>query len=306
MTDAMSYPANNVVILGLGLIGGSLARALRANGFSQRFIGYGHRELSLRRGVELGVIDDFTLDLDEAIDQVDIMVVCTPTLVAAQMLERILPKLVGRAGGPIITDVASVKGNLLRAARGAWGGEMPPQLVLGHPIAGSENSGVDASNAQLFVDHRVILTPVEGNDPAAVAVIRAMWASAGADVLDMTVTEHDAVLAATSHLPHVLAYTLVDALTQAEASDDIFRFAAGGFRDFTRIASSDPVMWRDIAIANRSALLDSIDNFSEHLANLRSAVAQENAQQLFDTFNRAKRARDEFAVLLSQRTEQKP
>ena len=302
----MSYASETVVILGLGLIGGSLARALRRSGFSRRFVGYGHREPSLRRGVELGVIDDFTLDLDEAIEQADIMVVCTPTLVASEKLQQILPKLAGRPDGPVITDVASVKGNILRAARQAWGGGMPPQLVLGHPIAGSERSGVDASSADLFVDHRVILTPVEGNDPAAVELIRAMWDSTGAEVVDMTVTTHDAVLAATSHLPHVLAYTLVDALAQSGASDDVFRFAAGGFRDFTRIASSDPVMWRDIAIANKAALLDSIDTFSEHLGRLRSAVAAENADQLFDTFSRAKRARDEFSSILAQRGKQKP
>jgi cyclohexadieny/prephenate dehydrogenase len=302
----VSYASETVVILGLGLIGGSLARALRRSGFSRRFIGYGHREPSLRRGVDLGVIDDFTLDLDEAIEQADIIVVCTPTLVASEKLQQILPKLADRPDGPVITDVASVKGNILRAARQAWGGGMPPQLVLGHPIAGSERSGVDASSADLFVDHRVILTPVEGNDPAAVEMIRAMWDSAGAEVVDMTVTAHDAVLAATSHLPHVLAYTLVDALAQSSASDDIFRFAAGGFRDFTRIASSDPVMWRDIAIANKTALLDSIDTFSEHLGRLRSAVAAENADQLFDTFSRAKRARDEFSSILAQRGKQKP
>jgi prephenate dehydrogenase len=302
----VSYASSNVVILGLGLIGGSLARALRSSGFSQHFIGYGHREPSLRRGVELGVIDDFTLDLDEAIEQADIMVVCTPTLVASNMLRQILPKLVGHTGGPLITDVASVKGNILNAARQAWGGLMPPQLVLGHPIAGSERSGVDASSADLFVDHRVILTPVEGNDPAAVELIRAMWDSTGAEVVDMTVAAHDAVLAATSHLPHVLAYTLVDALAQSNSSDDIFRFAAGGFRDFTRIASSDPAMWRDIAIANKAALLDAIDTFSEHLGHLRSAVVAENADQLFDTFTRAKQARDKFSSILAQRGEPKP
>lgn len=294
--------ADTVVILGLGLIGGSLASALRRSGFSKRFVACGHREPSLRRGVELGIIDDFTLDLDEAIEQADILVVCTPTLIAADMLRQILPKLAQRDSSPVITDVASVKGNLRDAAL-AVAGEMPPQLVLGHPIAGSERSGVDAARADLFVNHRVILTPVEGNDPAAVELIRAMWSSAGAEVVDMTVAAHDAVLAATSHLPHVLAYALVDALAQADSSEDIFRFAAGGFRDFTRIASSDPAMWRDIAIANKGALLDSIDTFSEHLAQLRQAVKEENADQLFDTFSRAKRERDAFAAILAERSQ---
>ena len=288
------------MILGLGLIGGSLARALRESGFSRRFIGWGHREASLRRGMELGVIDAFTLDLDEAIEQADILVLCTPTLTAAAMLETILPRLSGR--NVVLTDVASVKGNLRDAAIAA-AGAMPAQLVLAHPIAGSERSGVDASCADLFVDHRVILTPEAGNDTDAVNLVRAMWASTGAEVVEMTVDRHDAVLAATSHLPHVLAYTLVDALAMADASEDIFGCAAGGFRDFTRIASSDPVMWRDIAIANQSALLDAIDLFGSHLERMRKAVSDQNADELLATFNRAKRARDEFSARLARRRE---
>ena len=297
----MSYRKQTVAILGLGLIGGSLARALRASGFSQRFLGYGYREPSLQRGVELGVIDAFTLDLDEVIEQADILVLCAPTLVAADLLRQILERVQGRADSPVITDAASVKGNLLQAARQSWAGEMPPQLVLAHPIAGSERSGVDASDPELFRDHRVILTPEEGNDPAAVELVRAMWSSTGAEVVSLSVADHDAVLAATSHLPHVLAYALVDALAQSDTSEDIFRFAAGGFRDFTRIASSDPVMWRDIAIANKDALLNAIDTFSGHLAGLRAAVAAQDAATLHDTFSRAKQARDEFATLLAER-----
>ncbi|MCB1706923.1 MAG: prephenate dehydrogenase/arogenate dehydrogenase family protein, partial [Halioglobus sp.] len=158
----MSYASDTVVIVGLGLIGGSLARALRQSGFSQHFIGCGHREPSLQRGVELGVIDEYMLDLDAAVDRADIVVICTPTLTAAQMLGQILPRLEGRSGGPVITDVASVKGSLRDAAI-AVTGAVPPQLVLGHPIAGSEHSGVDASDADLFVNHRVILTPEAGN-----------------------------------------------------------------------------------------------------------------------------------------------
>ncbi len=297
----MSYPTDTVAILGLGLIGGSLARALRESGFSRHFIGFGHRAPSLERGVELGVIDEFTLDLEEVLERADILVLCAPTLVAAEMLADILPRLGNRERAPLVTDVASVKGNLLAAATGALDGRVPPNLVLGHPIAGSEQSGVGASRADLFVNHRVILTPVEGNDPQAVAAIRAMWASTGAEVVEMSVAEHDAVLAATSHLPHVLAYALVDALAGSDASEEIFRFAAGGFRDFTRIASSDPVMWRDIAIANKGALLAAIDQFSAHLARLRAAVAAEDGETLHATFSRAKAARDEFAALLARR-----
>jgi prephenate dehydrogenase len=301
MASYGSYSTANVVVMGLGLIGGSLARALRQSGFSQHFIGYGHREPSLKSGMELGVIDEYTLDLDEALQRADILVIAAPTLVAANILERVLPRLAVLDKQPVITDVASVKGNLLSAARNACNGEVPPNLVLAHPIAGSEKSGVAASTADLFVNHRIILTPQEGNDDDAVALVRDMWLSTGAEVVDMSVPVHDEVLAATSHLPHVLAYALVDALAQSESSDDIFRFAAGGFRDFTRIASSDPVMWRDIAVANRDALLGAIDQFSEHLAGLRQAVAGQQSEQMLETFTRAKAARDQFAADLAAR-----
>jgi prephenate dehydrogenase len=250
----------------------------------------------------LGVIDGYTLDLEEAIAEADIMVICTPTLVAAALLERILRRLAGCKHHPVVTDAASVKGNLLAAAQ-RIGDSFPPALVLAHPIAGSERSGVEAGDGALFVDHRVIITPVEGNDPAAVEMVRSMWASTGAEVVEMPVAEHDAVLAATSHLPHLLAFALVDALAQADESTEIFRFAAGGFRDFTRIASSDPAMWRDIAIANREALLTAIDVFNDHLMRLRRAVDEADGERLFDTFGRAKRARDQFAAILTEREE---
>ena len=175
--------------------------------------------------------------------------------------------------------------------------------MLGHPIAGSERSGVDAANADLYINHRVILTPEPDSDAGAVALVRAMWSATGADVVDMSVADHDAVLAATSHLPHVLAYALVDALAQSDASDDIFRFAAGGFRDFTRIASSDPVMWRDIAVANREALLGAVDEFSQHLVLLRDAIDVGDSERLHEIFTRAKQARDGFADRLATRSE---
>jgi len=160
---------------------------------------------------------------------------------------------------------------------------------------------VDASRADLYRDHRVIVTPAEGNDEEAVELVRKMWRSTGAAVVDMSVEEHDRVLAATSHLPHVLAYALVDALASSTYGEDIFRYAAGGFRDFTRIASSDPVMWRDISLANQQALLESLDSFSEHLAQLRKAIAHKDAAQLETTFAQAKAARDAFAKALAER-----
>jgi cyclohexadieny/prephenate dehydrogenase len=284
---------SKVLIIGLGLIGGSLARSLKKSGFASHVSGHGYRDKSLKLGVELGVIDDYSLDLEEALAGADVVVLAAPTLIAGEMIKEILPRMNESA---ILTDVASVKGSLLDAAKAANNGQVPPQLVLAHPIAGSEQSGVEASNADLFVKHRVILTPSVETNPEALATIRTMWQSTGAEVVDLGVEEHDAILAATSHLPHILAYTLVDALAASDACEDVFRFAAGGFRDFTRIASSDPVMWRDIALANRDEILAAIDQFSSHLDGLRSAVEAGDADQMHSIFTRAKAARDAFMI----------
>ena len=199
-----------------------------------------------------------------------------------------------------VTDVASVKGSLVDTAV-RIAGAMPANFVPGHPIAGSEQSGVEAALADLFKDHRVILTPTAETSPRALAVVDALWASTGAEVLHMDVAEHDAVLAATSHLPHVLAYALVDALAGSSQGEQIFRFAAGGFRDFTRIASSDPVMWRDITLANKDQLLLALDSFSEHLATLRAAIDSSDSDSLYGIFTRAKASRDRFAEELAAR-----
>ena len=291
----MTQPAfGRLVILGLGLIGGSLAKSLKARRAVREVVGWGHRESSLQTGQQLGVIDSYSLDLAAAVRGADVVVIATPTLIAEQMLAQLAPLLEPQT---LITDVASVKGNLLRAAQRVFGA-VPGNLVLGHPIAGSERSGVSAANGDLFLHHRVILTPTAETDAAALARIRAMWQLTGADVLEMAVEEHDRVLAATSHLPHVLAYALVDALAGDPAQRDIFRFAAGGFRDFTRIAASDPTMWRDIAIANRPALLAAIDQFSAHLEGLRTAIDRADGASIMATFSRAKEARDEFSELL--------
>jgi prephenate dehydrogenase len=285
-----------LVILGLGLIGGSLAKALKSRNAVAEVVGFGHREASLQKGVELGVIDRYSLDLATAVAGADVVVIATPTLVAETKLERLAPLVEART---IITDVASVKGNLERAALRIFGA-MPPNLVLAHPIAGSEQSGVAAAKADLFVGHRVILTPVATTAAAALARIEQLWSLTGAEVVAMPVAEHDAILAATSHLPHVLAYALVDTLAGSPRQGGIFRFAAGGFRDFTRIASSDPQMWHDIALANRPALLAAIDEFSTGLAGLRAAIDRADGASIMATFERAKRARDQFGEMLKQ------
>lgn len=283
----MADDFGRVAILGLGLIGGSLAKALKAKHAVREVIGWGHREASLQIGKEQGVIDRYALDLATAVQGADIVVIATPTLIAETMLENLAPLL-----GPdtIVTDVASVKGNLLRCAERVFGA-VPANLVLGHPIAGSEKSGVTAAQADLFVDHRVILTPTGQTSTQALATIERMWRTAGADVSQMSVDEHDAVLAATSHLPHVLAYTLVDALAGEPAQREIFRYAAGGFRDFTRIAASDPVMWRDVFLANKDAVLEMLGAFQEDLSKLTRAIRRGDGEALFDHFTRTRAIR---------------
>jgi prephenate dehydrogenase len=280
---------NRLCIIGLGLMGGSLAAALKAQGMVNTVVATGRRSGSLQRGVELGVIDEYTLDLAAAVRGADMVVIATPTQVAEAVLESLAPLM---TADMIVTDVASVKGNMQQAAERIFG-EVPANLVLAHPIAGSEQSGVDAAKADLFRDHRVILTPLDNTDADAVSKVRAMWQACGAEVLCMSVSDHDAVLASTSHLPHVLAYTLVDALAKDGRAGEIFKFAAGGFRDFTRIASSDPTMWHDIVLANRDAVLAGIDQFSCHLAELRSAIEQGDGAKIYTVFDQAKKARDE-------------
>ncbi len=291
---------SRVSVIGLGLIGGSLCRALRQSGFAAEVVGYDRNAEVGERALALDVIDAFETDLDLAINGAELVIIATPTLAAADVMAEVLVKLPAEC---ILTDVASVKGNLVAAyleARDAILADDTLSLsgvaayVPGHPIAGSERSGVEASRPDLFDAHRVILTPLEEGNPEALAMVRGMWEASGADVVEMPVAQHDAILAATSHLPHILAFTLVDALSRSELSDDIFRFAAGGFRDFTRIASSNPVMWRDIALSNRVPLLQAIDEFGEHLATLREAVSAGDGEALESTFSDARAAREDF------------
>ena len=291
------FKIDKLVILGLGLIGGSLALAARKAGIVGEIIAWGRREPSLKTGLALGVIDSYSLDLEEALVGASVVVVATPTQTAEQVLTKVL-SLVDMSC--VVTDVASVKGNLLAGVKSAFA-KIPRNLVLGHPIAGSEKSGVNAAKDSLFVNHRVILTPTVETSMDALALIEKMWQATGADVVAMDVAKHDEVLAATSHLPHVLAYTLVGALAKKDNSDDIFECAAGGFRDFTRIAASDPDMWAEIALANKDALLDGMDDFSDALAELRLAIANSDGNSIRTTFKTAKKARDHFATIQVQR-----
>ena len=286
----MNWRIDTLLIVGLGLIGGSLAAALRDKGFARRITAFNRNRASLDYALDAGLIDAAPQSLEAAVADADLIVVGVPTLTVARVFEVIRDHA---RPDVLITDVASVKGSVVAAAAVVFG-SVPPRLVPGHPIAGAEKSGVEAAQAGLFERHRVILTPLPDTDDTALSSVDAMWRLTGAEVVRMDVAAHDRILAMTSHLPHVLAFALVDSLARQSASEDIFRFAAGGFRDFTRIASSDVVMWRDIAIANRSALLDAIDGFTVTLDGLRSAVAAGDGAMLEQVFVRARTARERY------------
>jgi prephenate dehydrogenase len=279
---------NRLALIGVGLIGGSLARALRDAGHVREVIGYGRGLANLQRAVELGVVDRIETSLSAAVRDADMVVLATPVGSMAEILGAIAPYL---AHDAVVTDVGSVKGTIAAAARAALG-EKLPGFVPGHPIAGTERTGVEASFSSLFVGRRVVLTPLPETRAEAVARVRAMWQAAGADVVSMSVEHHDAVLAATSHLPHLLAYALVDMLARLDDSREIFAYAAGGFRDFTRIASSDPVMWRDISLANHEAIVSMLKKYRAEVDGLIKAVAAGDGARLQTLFEHAKAARD--------------
>ena len=281
---------NRLTICGVGLIGGSLARALKASGSVDEIVGYGRSIEPLEKAVELGVIDRYETDVAAAVQGSDVVLLGVPVGAMEKVLAELKPHL---APNTIITDAGSTKGSVVDAAVKVFG-ELPPRFIPGHPIAGTEKSGVEASFAELYRDRRVILTPNEASDSEALETVRWMWQQAGAEVIDMPVAHHDEVLAATSHLPHMLAFTLVDTLARLEDHDDIFRFAAGGFRDFTRIASSNPQMWHDICLNNREALLKMVNRFSEELATLSGAIERGDGEAILQTFERAKAARDSY------------
>ena len=282
---------DRVAIIGLGLIGGSLARALRRASLCGSITGYGRRETALQQAVEHGVIDHYSLDVPEAVNGADVVVLATP-LSTTENLMRAMNE--GLKPDCIVTDVGSAKGVVVAAARNALADRLP-FFVPAHPIAGTEQSGVEASFAELFEDHVVIITPLAETDRDAREKIAVMWRGTGARVIELDVEHHDEVLAATSHLPHVLVYTLIDCLARMQDKQEIFDYAAGGFADFTRVASSSPEMWRDICLANSTSLLAVLDRFEQHLDRARQAIASGEGEKLTEIFSRARQARDEFA-----------
>ncbi len=295
----MRLAESRILIVGLGLIGGSLAAALRASGHEGSVLGCDPDESELALGIEKGLIDGGDTRLAPLVEGASLIVLAVPVLAMVSVMRELAGCLDRAAKHVVITDVGSTKGAIRDGAIAAFG-KLPPRLVLGHPIAGSEKSGVAAANPRLFARHKVILTPDATTDRDALARVYRLWQACGAEVLEMSVEHHDQVLAHTSHLPHLLAFSLVDTLARQDDRLEIFRYAAGGFRDFTRIAGSDPGMWRDIFIANREAVLASLDDFEVGVARLRHAVEAGDGDAMLAIFDRASHARHYFESLLNQ------
>ncbi len=284
----MTIHFNKVAIIGVGLIGGSLAMVLRQKGMADHIAGIGRGMPNLNAAKRLGVVDSITLDIGAGVKDADLVVVAVPVLKTGETLRKAAPYL---KKGSIVTDVGSVKQAVIDEAQRVLPDGV--SFVPGHPIAGTENSGVEAAFHGLFIDRTCILTPVEHTDQKAVETIRTMWEEAGSKVIIMDALLHDRVLAAISHLPHMIAYTLVNTVADIRESEpEILNYSAGGFRDFTRIASSSPEMWSDICAMNRDAIMEMITDFQKRLEELKKKVENRDLKGLRDDFERAKKLRD--------------
>lgn len=279
-----------LTIFGVGLIGGSLAMALRQAGYCEQIVGCSRSADHLQRAQDLGVIDRFSTDPAEAVKDADMVLLAVPMRAMRAVLESIEPALSESA---IITDAGSTKVSVIREVEAVFGTEFD-RFVAGHPIAGREKTGVEAALVDLFTSRRVILTPVAYTNPQATESVRAMWQQTGAVVESMNPELHDQVLAGTSHLPHVLAFSFVDTLHQSPQSSDILRYAAGGFKDFSRIASSDPVMWRDICLTNSDAVVGMIEAMRDNLGQFADLIRAQDAEGLEEVMGRAKQVRDDY------------
>ena len=283
---------DRLCVIGVGLIGGSIARAARLQGLSKSIVGYGRQQdkQNLETAKRLGVIDDYYLQIEPAVLGADCVLIATPVAAIDGIFALLKPVWSKQA---IYTDVGSTKGSVIVAAQRIFGA-VPDNLVPAHPIAGAEQSGVEASVDNLFVNKRLIITPLSDTRTDALRKIQAFWERCGSVVSVMDVQRHDAILAATSHLPHILAFALVDMLGHQDEQSEIFNYAAGGFRDFTRIASSDPTMWRDICFANKNEIIPLLQQTKKQLDKIQRLLEQDDSQQLFAIFAYANTARQRF------------
>lgn len=279
---------NQITVIGVGLIGGSFAKGLKSRGFEGRILGYGSNEKKLQRAVVLNVIDDYTLDMQTAIENSDLVMVSVPMGVFSAVFKKIKPYLKNTA---IITDAGSSKVSAIQAANAVFGQGFP-RFIAAHPIAGKEQSGVEAADENLYEQHKVILTPSEYTDKPALKQVTQLWELLGAKTFEMPAEKHDDVLAASSHLPHLLAFAIVDLLADNKELPEVFDFTAGGFKDFSRIASSDPTMWRDITSHNSTAIIKWLKNYQVELTKMIDMVENNDEKALFKLFSEAKKTRD--------------
>lgn len=278
---------NKIVIVGVGLIGGSFALALKQAGAVGQVVGVSRTAASLVRARELGIIDVGTDDFGFALDGADLVLLAAPVAQTRGLLENMVPHL---APQTVVTDAGSTKCDVVAAARAALGSKIG-QFVPGHPIAGSERNGPDAAWATLYQGKKIVLAPLPENDAVAVETVAQAWQACGALIHYLTPQDHDAVFASVSHLPHLLAFALVDDLAQRPNAEVLFQYAASGFRDFTRIAASSPEMWRDISLANQPALLQELDAYLAQLEKVRALLAAGDGAGLEACFARAQQAR---------------
>jgi 3-phosphoshikimate 1-carboxyvinyltransferase len=287
-----------VAFIGLGLIGSSLARVMIAEHLATQIVASTRSQKTLDDAKALGLIQAGYTNPIDAVKGADLVVLALPVRATQKVLETIQPYLTENV---IITDVGSTKGNVVEAAKAVYGEELPAGFVPGHPIAGAEHTGVHAGKVDLFANHKVILTPLPSSADWAVEKLIQLWQAAKAEVICMDVDKHDEVLAHTSHLPHLMAFNLVEQLANREDNLDIFRYAAGGFRDFSRIAASDPQMWHDIFFANKKAILNAVDGFEKQLKTLRKLIEDENSQALMGLLGHAQAARQHFNHMLAKK-----
>ncbi|MDO9053369.1 MAG: prephenate dehydrogenase/arogenate dehydrogenase family protein [Gallionella sp.] len=278
---------NKVVIFGVGLIGGSFALALRRANAVAEVVGFGRSETTLEQARSLGIIDRIGQDVAVEVNDADLVLLATPVGQMAELMARIAPYL-----GPhtLLTDGGSTKSDVVAAAYANLGDKVA-QFVPAHPIAGAEQSGAAAAHADLYSGKKVVLTPLPENSQDTVARVQAAWQACGANTYSLSYSEHDAVFAAVSHLPHLLSFALVHDLAQRDNRDVLLSFAASGFRDFTRIAASSPEMWRDICMANRSALMSELQAYTAELNTLHSALENNDAAKLEEIFSLAREVR---------------
>jgi prephenate dehydrogenase len=284
---------NKIVIFGVGLIGGSVALALKKTGVAPKIVGVGRNIENLQTAINLGVIDEAEADIAKAVGDANLVLIATPVAQTQKILEAIIPHL---SQSTVVTDAGSTKSDIaqyvLNASKRAKNPEhFLSQFVGGHPIAGAEKSGVTAAKEDLFIGKNVVLTPNEKTSLEAIKLVRELWQTTGANVSEMTAQTHDQIFAAVSHLPHLLAFALVNNLANRPNAKQLFNFAASGFRDFTRIAGSSPEMWRDISLANKTALLNELEAYQAEISALHNLLKNEDSQGLQAMFEQASQAR---------------